>query len=63
MMQEFQTAQIDSNGNGIAGEKADKTLAQDLVLGRGYVPALDKPFTNKRSNICTSSNHFGLTTS
>lgn len=33
MMQEFQTAQIDSNGNGIAGEKADKTLAQDLVLG------------------------------
>jgi hypothetical protein len=44
MMQEFQTAQIDSNGNGIAGEKADKTLAQDLVLGRGYVPASDKPF-------------------
>ena len=44
MMQEFQTAQVDSNGNGIPNEKADKELADNLVIGRGFIPASDKPF-------------------
>lgn len=44
MMLDFQTAEIDSNGNGISQEKEDTTLAQDLIIGRGFIPASDKPF-------------------
>lgn len=44
MMLELQTAQVDSNGNGIPNEKADKELAHNLVIGRGFIPASDKPF-------------------
>ena len=50
MMLDFQTAEIDSNGNGISQEKEDVTLAQDLIIGRGFIPASDKPFISTISD-------------
>lgn|GEM_PF-2051931 len=44
MMLNYQSARIDTNGNGIPDEKSDVTEAQELVVGRGAVPASDKPF-------------------
>lgn len=43
MMEKYQTALIDANGNGIGNEKEDKLLANGIRIGRGYVPASDMP--------------------
>ena len=39
MMAGNQTCMIDSNGNGIANEKEDRTLVADFIIGRGRVAA------------------------
>jgi hypothetical protein len=44
MMIDKQSAIIEANGNGIGNEKDDKTLADNIVVGRGYIPASDMPF-------------------
>ena len=43
MMAGNQTPLIDANGNGIADEKEDKTLAGDIIIGRGRVAASTPP--------------------
>lgn len=43
MMERDQTALIDANGNGIGNEKEDKTLAADVVIGRGRIAASTPP--------------------
>lgn len=43
MMRDFQTSQVDANGNGIANEKSDRNALRGLRIGRGYIPASDKP--------------------
>jgi len=44
MMIDRQSAIIDANGNGIGNEKDDKILADNIVVGRGYIPASDIPY-------------------
>jgi hypothetical protein len=55
MMQDFQTAQLDSDGDGIANEKDDAEGIRNLVIGRGYIPASDKPLISSVSEPQTLS--------
>jgi hypothetical protein len=59
MMQDFQTAQLDADGDGIANEKTDSSNVQNLVIGRGYIPASDKPLV---SAVSASQTLTGTTT-
>lgn len=43
MMDNYQTAQVDADGDGRANEKEDRQAIQGLTIGRGYIPASDKP--------------------
>lgn len=44
MIMDKQSPIIEANGNGIGNEKEDRTLADNIVIGRGYVPASDIPY-------------------
>ncbi|WP_207681182.1 hypothetical protein [Desulfonema magnum] len=43
MVKDRQTALLDADGDGIPNEKADNTLINRTVIGRGYIPASDMP--------------------
>ncbi len=43
MMAQFQTALIESNGNGTGNEKEDKVLADNIIIGRGAMSASSPP--------------------
>jgi hypothetical protein len=43
IMECCQTALLDADGDGKANEKQDRSLAQDIVIGRGYRTALNAP--------------------
>lgn len=60
MMGRFQTPQIDADGDGVANEKEDRDAINALVLGRGYVPASDRPII---AAVSTPQNLFGSQTS
>lgn len=43
IMQKNQSALVDANGNGIANEKEDLTLLNDIIIGRGRIAASPLP--------------------
>jgi hypothetical protein len=49
MMTKYQTSLLDANGNGTPNEKDDKTVADKITIGMGYVTAPDIPLIQ---NIC-----------
>ncbi|MFC1839600.1 DNRLRE domain-containing protein [Thermodesulfobacteriota bacterium] len=44
MMDQYQTASLDANGNGIRNEKSD--VITGISIGRGFIPASDIPYIN-----------------
>ncbi|MEE4356361.1 MAG: chitobiase/beta-hexosaminidase C-terminal domain-containing protein [Desulfococcaceae bacterium] len=49
MMAQFQTALIESNGNGTGNEKEDKVLADNIIIGRGAMSASSPPLIRRVS--------------
>lgn len=43
MMEDFQSALLDADGNGVGNEYNDRKLAGSIIIGRGYQPASDIP--------------------
>ncbi len=54
---------LDANGNGIANEKADFALVQDITIGRGAVAASVPPEINEVSSIQTLNGETSATIS
>ncbi len=49
MMEDFQTAMLDADGDGIGNTKSDKTKSNHIIIGRGYKPQSDIPAINTAS--------------